>query len=190
MSRRVRILPTGAANLRSVQVAFKSLVDEVVLIDSPDQILDPAPMVLPGVGAFGPAMEGLRESGRDALIRERIANGLPTLCICLGMQLLLEGSEEAPGVDGLGLAEGVARRFEGSMRVPQMGWNSVEGTFFYFANSFRLADGPTGWNCAMADYGGQFVASMRKAKVLACQFHPELSGAGGVNLIQEWLDAS
>lgn len=190
MSRRVQILPTGAANLRSVQEALKTLVDEVSLIETNDQVLDPMPLVLPGVGAFGPAMDGLREKGLDSLLRERIGAGLPTLCICLGMQLLLTESEEAPGVGGLGVAEGIAKRFPNTLRVPQMGWNTVEGTHYYFANSFRLLEPPEGWECSMADYGGPFVAMMRKAKVLACQFHPELSGANGVRLIQEWLDAS
>lgn len=190
MSRRVQILPTGAANLRSVQEALKTLVDEVLLIETNDQILEPMPLILPGVGAFGPAMDGLREKGLDWLLRERIGQGLPTLCICLGMQLLLEGSEEAPGVAGLALASGTAKRFPSTLRVPQMGWNTVDGTHYYFANSFRLVEPPDDWECAMSDYGGPFVAMMRKAKVLACQFHPELSGVDGVRLIQEWLDAS
>lgn len=189
MSREVNILPTGAANLRSVQEALKPMADVVRLVESAEEIESEVPLVVPGVGAFGPAMAGLRERGLIEPLRNRISSGLPTLCICLGMQLLLEGSEEAPGVDGLGIAEGMATRFPSEVRVPQMGWNDVGGIYYYFANSFRLESPPPGWECGMADYAGPFVTMMRRAKVLACQFHPELSGKAGIGLIQEWMDA-
>jgi len=132
-------------------------------------------------------------------LTERIKDGRPTLCVCLGLQLLCKGSEESPDVKGFGVIDDNITRFPDTVTVPQLGWNKVEpyGTcncvesgYAYFANSFRLEKPPEGWNCSVADHGGQFVASMARGGVLACQFHPELSGKWGFDLLSRWLEAS
>lgn len=158
----------------------------VSLVQTEEDILDSRPLVVPGVGAFGPAMDAMRFKGWDQVLRTRIEQDLPTLCICLGMQILFEGSEEASDTLGLGIAEGRAGRFGSDVRVPQMGWNQG----FYFANSYRIEDAPEGWKATMANYDGSFVAMMRKGRILACQFHPELSGATGLNLVKHWLEGT
>ena len=113
------------------------------------------------------------------------------------MQLLGSSSEESPGVEGLGIIEGQITRFSDGVQVPQLGWNNVvpdpscSDTVYpageaYFANSFRLLDPPKGWNFATTDYDGQFVSSIWRGKTLACQFHPELSGDWGQQLLKDW----
>lgn len=184
MLREVLILPTGVANLRSVETMISRLGHSSRRVSEIEDIGSDLPLIVPGVGAFGPAMESLRESGWEEPLKMRIQAGKPTLGICLGMQLMLEGSEEAPGTPGLGIAAGISKKFQGEIRIPQMGWNGR----FYFANSFRLAEKPEGWECTMVEYGGPFVAMMRKGRVWACQFHPELSSSRGRELVQAWLD--
>jgi imidazole glycerol phosphate synthase glutamine amidotransferase subunit len=129
-------------------------------------------------------------------MRERIDAGRPTLAICLGFQLLFEGSEESPGVEGLGVVPGRIERFNESVRVPQFGWNRVipatesamvRSGYAYLANSYRAGAPVPGWACAMADHGGPFVAAMERGPVLACQFHPELSGRWGLDLLGRWI---
>jgi imidazole glycerol phosphate synthase glutamine amidotransferase subunit len=120
------------------------------------------------------------------------------LAICLGLQILAEESEENPGVRGLGVLPATVTRFADGLRVPQLGWNRVaagdgarllEDGAAYFANSFKLDNVPPGWTGATADHGGEFVAALERGPVLACQFHPELSGHWGQTLIERWLAA-
>ncbi|MCE2883127.1 MAG: imidazole glycerol phosphate synthase subunit HisH [Planctomycetaceae bacterium] len=152
--------------------------------------------MLPGVGAFAPAMKRLRESGLVEPLQERVGQGGPTLAICLGLQLLGRASEESPGTEGLGIIDSCATRFDGPVRVPQMGWNLVEpergfeaalAGHAYFANSYRLVTRPAGWSAAWSTHGGRFVAAIQRGSVVACQFHPELSGAYGRDLLRSWL---
>lgn len=142
-------------------------------------------------------MDRLNEAGLVDALRRRLAEQRPTLCVCLGMQLLFETSDESPGALGLGCVTGHVSRFPDEVRVPQLGWNQVEvdpsarliqSGFAYFANSFRAKAPPAGWTAAMADYAGPFVAAMERGPVLACQFHPELSGKWGQSLVQRWLE--
>lgn len=198
--RRVHIIRTGSANLASVAAAVGRAGLEPLITEDADGVRGVDLVILPGVGAFGPAVANLRQRGLDRAIVERVNDNRPLLAICLGMQLLLDGSEEAPGEAGLGVARGVARRFRNALRVPQIGWNRVTPTsgfeafgagWAYFANSYRLVDPPPGWAVALTDYGGEFVAAMQKSPVIvACQFHPELSGAWGAALIRRWIEAS
>jgi imidazole glycerol-phosphate synthase subunit HisF len=153
------------------------------LVSGCTDVLSDGPLIVPGVGAFGAAMAALRERGWDGQLRERVLAGKPTLAICLGMQILLEGSEEAPGVSGLGVASGQVVRFAGQGKVPQMGWNGG----WYYANSYRVAGCTDEWDCEMGEYGEPFVAHMRKGRVWACQFHPELSGEAGAEFVRVWL---
>ena len=199
----VAVVRTGTANLASVLAALRRAGAEPRVTADPDAVRRAERVVLPGVGAFEAAMERLRETGLDAALVERVRDARPTLGICLGLQLLGRASDESPGVVGLGIVPLVAHRFEGSIRVPQLGWNIVTpptGSRFlepghaYFANSYRW-DLPARseqdrWTFAASDHGGPFVSAAERGTVLACQFHPELSGAWGARLIARWLEAA
>jgi imidazole glycerol phosphate synthase glutamine amidotransferase subunit len=187
---RVVVIQTGAANLASVRAGLSRLGAEPVLTDDPEVVARAERVMLPGVGAFGPAMEGLRRRGLAEALRERVRASRPLLGICLGLQLLCEGSEEAPGVPGLGVLPGVVRRFRDGVRTPHMGWNAVRGAmqgWAYFANSYRLEHPPDGFEVATSEHGGPFVAAVRRGPLLACQFHPELSGPWGEAVLAAWL---
>ncbi len=192
----VVIVRTGSANLASVRAAFERLRVPTLVSDNPAEVEGASLLVLPGVGAFAPAMASLRERGLDSIIRARVADDRPTLAICLGLQLFCDASEESPGIEGLGIIRGTVRRFDSSVRVPQMGWNKVEvegaqilrSETMYFANSFRLAEPPAGWISATTDYAGAFVSAIERGNVVACQFHPELSGRAGLGLLWRWLE--
>jgi imidazole glycerol phosphate synthase glutamine amidotransferase subunit len=141
-------------------------------------------------------MARLRESGLDDAVANRVRTGRPTLAVCLGLHLLCEASEESPGVAGLAVLPGMVRRFPETVRVPQLGWNQVEpesecallsAGHAYFANSYRLTDTPPGFRAAWADHGGRFIAALERGSVLCCQFHPELSGAYGLALLERWM---
>jgi imidazole glycerol-phosphate synthase subunit HisH len=192
----VIVVRTGTANLASIAAGLRragadpQITDDRRAIEAADQL------VLPGVGAFGAAMQNLRSGGLDHLLADRVSAGRPTLAICLGLQLLGEGSEESPGFVGLSVVSARATSFPGNVRVPQLGWNRVEADpecrmlasgSAYFANSYRFVEAPTGWTVAYADHGGRFVAAMERGAVLACQFHPELSGPWGLSLLRAWL---
>jgi len=197
---KVVIIRTGSANLASVLAAMERLGVDAQLTESPKDVLDAPFVVLPGVGAFGAAMGFLRERDLDVSVRDRVLQGRPLLAICLGMQLLTEWSEESPGVRGLGMIPGCVRRFPSVVRVPQVGWNQVEPcgvpstvirpAWMYFSNSYRLARLPDGWIGAMAEHGSAFIAAVERGPLLACQFHPELSGNAGLDLIDRWLTSA
>lgn len=207
----VVIVRTGAANLASVIAALDRLHVAHTLSSDPGQVREAGRVILPGVGAFGAAMDALCAHRLDEALRERIERGTPTLAICLGLQLLARSSEESPGVEGIGVLDAEIVRLsdesdlvDGSaqsdraLRVPQMGWNMVtpeaaasfdaftEG-YAYYANSYCLRTCPAGWSAAWTEYGSRFVAAVQREGVLACQFHPELSGPWGQRLIDSWL---
>ncbi|MBK8481108.1 MAG: imidazole glycerol phosphate synthase subunit HisH [Proteobacteria bacterium] len=198
----VQVVRTGVANIASVLAGLRRLGAEPTLTEDPRAVAEARAVVLPGVGAFGAGMERLREAKLEGVLRERVAAGQPTLAVCLGLQLLCEGSEESPGVAGLGVLPSTVRRFSPAaqgpqpVRVPQLGWNEVlpqaedgllERGFAYFANSYRLDSAPPGWAWARSEHGGPFVAALERGAVLACQFHPELSGPWGAALLGRWL---
>jgi imidazole glycerol-phosphate synthase subunit HisH len=199
MSIDVAIVRTGCANLASVQAAFERLGAKSRLVDDADSVARAARVVLPGVGAFGPASDRLLRSGIAEALRQRVVESQPLLAICLGMQLLCTASDESPGTRGLGVIDATIRRFPSTARVPQMGWNRIESSsvcrmlrsgFAYFANSYRLDEAPPGWAVSKSIYAGPFIAAIERGQVLACQFHPELSGTLGLDLLTRWLDAS
>ncbi|MEM7453132.1 MAG: imidazole glycerol phosphate synthase subunit HisH [Planctomycetota bacterium] len=193
----VSIIDTGVANIRSLQASFDRLGQPWQLTTASESILDSDYVVLPGVGAFGAAVEQIDRLGIRNSITGRIESGKPTLCICLGMQLLCSSSLEAPGAHGLGIIPSQIVRLPDHVQVPQLGWNTVaparrttayfEAGEAYFANSFCLDSVPDDWNHAVTEYGCRFVSSFWRGRVLACQFHPELSGAWGENVIENWL---
>jgi imidazole glycerol phosphate synthase glutamine amidotransferase subunit len=196
-AREVIVVPTGTANLASVRAAFDRLGARSRLAEDAAMIEDAAHVVLPGVGSFGAAMAGLREAGLDHAIVARVRAGQPTLAMCVGLQVLFETSDESPDAAGLAALVGRVGRFPDWVRVPQFGWNRVvpepgcrliEPGYAYFANSYRVLEAP-GCAIATAEHGGRFVAALERDGVLACQFHPELSGSYGHELIARWLDA-
>ena len=194
----ISIINTGVANIRSLQAAFERLGHRWNLTTSPTEITDADFCVLPGVGTFAAAMKRINELKLVAPIRDRIEHNSPTLSICLGLQLLCESSDEAPDVKGLGLISAAIQRFPNEVQVPQLGWNRVSPTTSgpfasgqaYFANSFRLCEPPDGWGYALTEYAGPFVSSLWKGRVLACQFHPELSGPWGQKLLENWINGA
>jgi imidazole glycerol phosphate synthase glutamine amidotransferase subunit len=182
----VVLVRTGTANLASVAAALGRAGCAVRLTESPDEAGSAARLVLPGVGAFG-------------AVAERLRAGRPTLAVCLGLQLLAEASDESPGAHGLGVIKATVTALPEGVRRPQLGWNRVAAGpgcrlltdgVAYFANSYKLDAIPDGWCGATTDHGGPFVAALERGAVLACQFHPELSGPWGQALVERWLAAA
>lgn len=196
--REILMVPTGTANLASVAAAFERLAVRPRLCADPKQLAQAERVVLPGVGTFAAAARRIDELGLREVLRERIQVGRATLGICLGMQLLCADSEESPGAAGLAVVEQSVTAFAGDLRVPQVGWNRVtpvgsdllEPGYAYFVNSYRLTEMPVGWAGATTDYGGTFVCALQRGAVLACQFHPEISGSYGAALLSRWLQRS
>ena len=196
MAEPVLVVPTGSANIASVLAGLRRAGAEGRLSSEPRDIAGAKRVVLPGVGAFGAAMERLRRDGIVELLRTRIEEGRPTLAICVGLQILCRESEESRGARGLGVLDARVDRFGPGVRSPQFGWNEIDpeasccfitSGCAYFANSYRLTEAPAGWSPAWADHGGRFVAALERGRVLACQFHPELSGTWGIDLLRRWL---
>ncbi len=194
---KIALVPTGTANTASVVAAFNRLGATVTDVGDAVGVASADLLVLPGVGAFGAAMGQVDALGLRQALEDRVAADRPTLAICVGMQLLSTESDESPDATGLGVVDATIGRFGDDLRVPQLGWNQVEpdpGSRFlepgwgYFANSFRLETLPEGWIGAITDYGGHFISAMERGNVLACQFHPELSGPWGARLLGRWLE--
>lgn len=192
----VVIIDSGVANLASISGAFARLGAAVSVSQDPAAVRSAERIVLPGVGAFGAGMAALRARGLDDAVRDTAPRGVPTLAVCLGMQLLCDASEESPGVPGLGVVPRTCRLLPQDVRVPHLGWNRVvasgDARFVTsgdaaFANSYALTDAPPGWTAAWSMHGAPFVAALERGAILACQFHPELSGAYGADLLGRWL---
>ncbi len=195
---RFAIIRTGVANLASVRAALNRLDVESRLVESPSELEAPDAVVLPGVGAFDAGIDMLDANGWRPYLQGRYERNEPTLAICLGLQMLCQSSEESSGRAGLGVLPGQVIRFPGSVAVPQFGWNQVrsDGGFFqpgytYFANSYCLPCVPelqsSGWEMLVCEHGIQFVAAAHRGNWLACQFHPELSGRYGADLLRHWI---
>ncbi|MFH2052525.1 MAG: imidazole glycerol phosphate synthase subunit HisH [bacterium] len=196
--RDVMIIDTGLANVRSVQAALERVGARPRRVAEAAEIAAAEFVVLPGVGAFGPAMAELHRLGLAAPLRQRALSGGPLLGVCLGMQLLCEGSDEMPGVRGLAVLPVRVARLPAGVRTPHMGWTLVSGgdrpSHAYFAHSFAVAGedagrlAVSGWQVMTAGHPRPFVAGVQRGDVLACQFHPELSGDWGQDLLDAWLN--
>ncbi|MDP4719938.1 MAG: imidazole glycerol phosphate synthase subunit HisH [Akkermansiaceae bacterium] len=201
---RVGLVNYGGGNLRSVENALHALGVFPELITDASELGDCTHLILPGQGEFGDVMRQLDKRGLVEPLREWIAAGKPYFGICVGFQILFEGSDEAPGVEGLGIVKGRCVRFqeEEGKKIPQMGWNGTvpqdgasaywkglgEEPYFYFVHSYFPKPEDDGWKTTVTDYAGEkFVAAVEKGDVLACQFHPEKSQDAGLALISNFL---
>ena len=204
----VSLLDYGAGNVRSVRNAISALGYSIVDITSPEQITDSSTkcIVFPGVGSYGQAMQVLNEKGYVEPLREYLRSNRPYFGICLGMQTLFESSDESAGVSGIGVIPGHITKFDSSkMAVPHIGWNGrvicqespllkyvKDEDCVYFVHSFYapVSTTPSEWVLTKTMYEGQeFVSSVQKGNICACQFHPEKSGQTGLNVLQGFLEA-
>ncbi len=198
----IAILDYDAGNIKSVEKAILSLGEEVILTKDREEILNADKVILPGVGAFGEAMEKLNDYNLVPVIKEVVARKIPFLGICLGLQLLFERSEETKGVEGLGILKGEICKFNSDMelKIPHMGWNALsypsegrlfkgldEGAYVYFVHSYYLKAMDESIVKATAEYGINFHASVEKDNVFACQFHPEKSSDVGLQILKNFI---
>ena len=198
----IAIIDYGMGNLFSVEKAFAKLGAEVVVTSDPEIILGADKVVLPGVGAFGDCMKNLTEYGMIDVIHTVARRGTPFMGICLGMQVLFEGSEEDPGVKGLGIFPGMVRKIVApELKIPQMGWNSLEFAapsplfvnmpaepYVYFVHSYHVVPEDSGIITAVVDYGGPVTAAVGRGNVQAVQFHPEKSSTLGLAMLANFKE--
>ena len=201
---KIAIIDYGMGNLHSAAKAFEKVGAQVTVTRDPELVRQADKVILPGVGAFGDCMKNLNERGLAPVIHEVIAAGKPFLGICVGLQMLFEGSEEDPGVAGLGIFKGMVRKIAApGLKIPHMGWNNLEyrtssslfqglppAAYVYFVHSFHAV--PTDESCitAVTDYGGQVTAAVGRGLVQAVQFHPEKSSAVGLKILANFKEMS
>jgi glutamine amidotransferase len=198
----IALIDYEAGNIKSVENALKFLGQEAVLTRDRDRIWKADKVILPGVGAFGDAMDRIRDYDLEDVIHSVTDRGTPFLGICLGLQLLFEESEESPGARGLGILPGrIIRIPEGEGRkVPQIGWNDLtypkkgrlfedvpEGSYVYFVHSYYLHADDRDIVAAQTQYGVTIDASVEKDNVFACQFHPEKSERVGMQILRNFV---
>ena len=200
----IGIIDYGMGNLLSVSKAFESIGFNVKVSSDKDELNKCSKIVLPGVGNFGDGMKHLKQTGLDAFVLESIDTGKPLMGICLGMQLLMENSEEAPGVPGLGVFKGKVIKFPSDMnlKVPHMGWNDVTVTengkhifknipnnsYFYFVHSFYVKPDDPAIIAGRCKYGIEFAATITEKNIFATQFHPEKSQDCGIQLLKNFIE--
>ena len=196
------VVDYGMGNLRSVAKAVEKSGYTVKVSGEYLDIKKAKKIILPGVGAFGKAMENLKRQGILDVIKEKLKEGTPYLGICLGLQLLFEWSEEG-NVKGMGVIKGVVKRFPNlpSLKIPHMGWNQVklrmegenlfdgipDNSYFYFTHSYYVIPVEKEIIATTTFYGVEFVSSIKKGNLFACQFHPEKSGKIGLKLLENFL---
>ena len=199
----IAIIDYDAGNLKSVQKALEFLGQEVVISRKHDEILSADKVILPGVGNFGDAMEKLKNYNLIDPIHEVAARNIPFLGICLGLQLLFEGSDESEGVRGLGILKGEIRKIPDApgLKIPHIGWNSLrfmndgrlfrnidDDAYVYFVHSYFLKAKEPEIVKAVTEYGTIIDASVEKNNIFACQFHPEKSGDVGLQILKNFAD--
>lgn len=201
----VAIIDYDAGNIKSVEKAIQFLGQEAIITRNPEEILNASHVILPGVGAFGDAMEKLHKYDLVPVIHEVVKRKIPFIGICLGLQLLFESSEETPGVEGLGILKGVIKRIpdKDELKIPHIGWNSLkypnkgrlyagisEDSYVYFVHSYYLDAEEEDIVVATTEYGTLIHASVEKGNVFACQFHPEKSSSVGLKILENFLKVS
>ncbi len=193
----IAVIDYKAGNLTSVMKALSSVSAECVATEDPEVVRRAEKIVLPGVGHFA-ATSFLDAHGLTKAVRERTAEGVPFLGICVGLQWLFEGSTESADIAGLGVFRGACERFNSGAKCPHVGWNSLaltrpsaltrgidEGAFVYYTHSYRAPVVED--TIATTDYGGAFSAIVERANIMGVQFHPEKSGATGVRLLENFV---
>jgi glutamine amidotransferase len=196
----IAVLDYGIGNLRSAEKALQRVGADARLVDDPDEASGASGVVLPGVGAFGRCAEALARTGLGAVARDAVDRGVPFLGICVGFQLLYEGSEEDPSAAGLGVLSGTVRRLPAGVKHPQMQWNTLsvgrsallagvpDPAWVYFVHSF--APELTADTTSTCDYGGDVVATAERGTVWGTQFHPEKSGSVGLGILANFVAAA
>jgi glutamine amidotransferase len=194
----IAIIDYGMGNLYSVEKALIKLGADASITNDPQIIAAADHVVLPGVGAFGDCMSNLEQSGLVPVIHKVISEGTPFLGICLGLQLLFDGSEEDPGVSGLGVFPGMVRKIIApGLKIPHMGWNSIRierqsplfeqlqpNPYVYFVHSYHAVPNDPELVTAVTDYGGPVTAAVGGGNVQAVQFHPEKSSSVGMQILK------
>lgn len=198
----IAIIDYDAGNIKSVEKALLFLGEDVVITRDAETILYADGVILPGVGAFGDAMNKLHTYGLAEVIRKCVDKGIPFLGICLGLQLLFESSEESPGVEGLHILDGKIVRIPADcgLKVPHIGWNDLrfpsrgrlfegipEKSYVYFVHSYYLQAADESIVTATTEYGAHIHASVEKGNVFACQFHPEKSSDVGMQILRNFI---
>ena len=201
----VAVIDYDAGNIKSVEKAMMALGKDVMVTRNTTELLAADHVILPGVGAFGDAMEKLNKYHLADVIREIVDKGTPFLGICLGLQLLFESSEESPGVEGLGILHGKIVRLpeDQGLKIPHIGWNSLqypnsgrlfaglpEEIYVYFVHSYYLQAEELQIVTATTEYAALIHASVEKENVFACQFHPEKSSDVGMRILTNFLNVS
>lgn len=201
----VILIDAGTGNLRSVQKALETIGANVTRTDDPQKALSGRRVVLPGVGAFGDFMSGLRARGLEDVVKDVAKRGVPLLGICVGMQALFEVGEEMGQHAGLGLLPGRVARFAEllSMKIPHTGWNQVEarkdaflfnginsGAYVYFNHSYYCQPWNSSDVIATTDYGLQYACAVQRKNIFGVQFHPEKSQAVGLQILKNFLEAA
>lgn len=197
----IGIVDYGAGNLRSVAKALEHCGAQVQMIATAAAVSQIDKIILPGVGAFGQAMSALNAMGLKDALMAYMESGRPFLGICLGMQVLFSGSEESPGIAGLGVFPGEVKRFPRTLKVPHLGWNQVQiespsplfknlpdQAFFYFAHSYYAAPRESTCIRATAEYGDSYTVAIARDNIFGIQFHPEKSQRNGLILLQNYVD--
>lgn len=198
----IAILDYGSGNLKSALRAFETTGRKVFLTSDPDSAAKADALVVPGVGAFGACMNGLKAVNGDEVIRSRANKGKPTFGICVGMQILFERGLEHGSFDGVGVLRGSVEKISAPV-LPHMGWNTVrivgkselfngiESESFYFVHSYAVKEiKENDAKCrAITDYHGEFISAIEEGSITATQFHPEKSGAAGLKLIKNWVES-
>jgi imidazole glycerol phosphate synthase glutamine amidotransferase subunit len=195
----ITILDYGAGNLRSVQNTLAEVGAPYQVVDRADDVVKATKLILPGVGHFGQMMRSLDAMNVRKAVIDVIRRGAPFLGICLGLQALFSSSEEAPGLEGLGLFPGEVSRFSGDLRVPHIGWNRVvlhreskllagvgAEPYVYFANSFYCP--VVAETAGVCRYGADFTAVLEHDNVFGVQFHPEKSGPTGLRIVRNFVN--
>ncbi len=196
----ITLLDYGAGNVRSVINAIERLGETVAIVQAPEDILSAEKLVFPGVGAFGNMMEILRRKKYVTPLTAYLQSDRPFLGICLGLQALFDGSEEASGAPGLGIIPGRVKRFEVDLAVPHIGWNGItikkpspvfnglrRDEKFYFVHSYHVVCDDDTAVLTTTDYGYPFVSAVQKGNIIATQFHPEKSGRAGLEILKNFI---